>query len=167
MASIGAIFTSTYRTKQLNSWPKSSASHVFNYSQLTACQGDMKPFEGDPSSCGHLTNLRNKLKQKQPGQLSASVLAWIVSQSIQLSFDGEKCVLLLCLWNVAFLKSGHTYTYVYTHTYIYTHILLGTLVLNSRDWHEKMATKFFELQSTPSDFFRTVKHFYTKRKVLS
>ena len=27
----------------------------------------------------------------------------------QLSFDGEKCVLKLCAWNVAFLKSGHSF----------------------------------------------------------
>ena len=39
MASIGAIFTSTYHTKQLNPWTNSSASHVINYSYLSACQG--------------------------------------------------------------------------------------------------------------------------------
>ena len=47
MASIGVIFPSTYQTKQLNPWQNSSASHVVNYSQLSACQGDMQPFEGD------------------------------------------------------------------------------------------------------------------------
>ena len=41
MASIGVIFTSTYHTRQLNPWPNSSASRVVNYSQLSACQGDM------------------------------------------------------------------------------------------------------------------------------
>ena len=41
MASIGAIFTSTYHTKQLNPWPNSSASRVVNYSRLSACQEDM------------------------------------------------------------------------------------------------------------------------------
>ena len=60
MASIGVIFTSTYRTKQLNPWPNSSASHVVNYSQLSACQGDIQPFEGDPYTRGRLTSLRNK-----------------------------------------------------------------------------------------------------------
>ena len=67
MASIGVIFTSTYHTKQLNPWPNSSASRVVNYSQLSACQGDMQPFEGDPYTRGHLTSLRNKPQQKQPG----------------------------------------------------------------------------------------------------
>ena len=57
MASIGVIFTSTYHTKQLN---PSSASHVVSYSQLSACQGDMQPFEGDPYTRGRLTSLRNK-----------------------------------------------------------------------------------------------------------
>ena len=73
MASIGVIFTSTYLTKQLNPWPNSSASRVVNYSQLSACQGDMQPFEGDSYTCGCLTSLRNKPQQKQPRQLSASI----------------------------------------------------------------------------------------------
>ena len=41
MASSGAIFTSTYHTKQLNPWPNTPASRVVNYSRLSACQGDM------------------------------------------------------------------------------------------------------------------------------
>ena len=36
MGSIRAICTSTYHTKQLNSWPKLSASCVVKYSQLSA-----------------------------------------------------------------------------------------------------------------------------------
>ena len=56
MASIGVIFTSTYHTKQLNPWPNSSASRVVNYSQLSTCQGDMQPFEGDPYTHGRLTS---------------------------------------------------------------------------------------------------------------
>ena len=73
MASIDVIFTSTYHTKQLNPWPNSLASHVVNCSQLSACQGDMQPFEGDPYTRGRLTSLRNKRQQKQPEQLSASI----------------------------------------------------------------------------------------------
>ena len=113
MTSIGAIFTFTYHTKQLNPWPNSSASRVVNYSRLSACQGDMESFEGDPSTRGRLTSLRNKPQQKQPGQFSASILARIVSQCIQLSFDGEKCVLLLCAWKASFLKSGHKCTFAF------------------------------------------------------
>ena len=74
MVSIGAIFTSTYHRKQLNPRPNSSASVVVNYSQLSACQGDMEPLEGYQSTCGHLTSLKNQPQQKQPGQLSASYL---------------------------------------------------------------------------------------------
>ena len=55
MASIGAIFTTTYHTKQLNPWPKSPVSHAVKYSQPSACQGDMQPFEGNVSTCGRLT----------------------------------------------------------------------------------------------------------------
>ena len=73
MASIGVVFTSTYHTNQLNPLPNSSASRVVNYSQLSACEGDMQPFEGDPYTRGRLTSLRNKPQQKQPGQLSASI----------------------------------------------------------------------------------------------
>ena len=105
MASIGAFFT-TYHTKQLNPWPNSSASRMVNYSQLSACQEDVEPFKGDPSTHGCLASLRNKPQQKQPGQHSAS----IVSQCVQLSFDGEKCVLLLCAWKPAFLKSSQKYS---------------------------------------------------------
>ena len=68
---------------------------------------DMQPLEGDPYTRGRLTSLRNKPQQKQPGQLSASIPGWIVSQCVQLLFDGEKCVLLLCAWKPAFLRSGH------------------------------------------------------------
>ena len=109
MASIGVIFTSTYHTKQLNPWPNSLASRVVNYSRLSAGQGDMQPFEGDPYTRGRLTSLRNKPQKKQPRQLSASIPGSIVSQHVQLSFDGEKCVLLLCAWKPAFLRSGHIY----------------------------------------------------------
>ena len=87
----------------------SSASRVVNYSQLSPCQGDMQPFEGDLYTRGRLTRLRNKPQQKQPGQLSASLPGWIVSQRVQLLFDGEKCVLLLWAWKPAFLRSGHNY----------------------------------------------------------
>ena len=121
-ASVGAIFTSTYHTKQLNPWSNSSASRVVNYSRLSGCQGDIEPFEGDLSTRGHLTSLRNKPQQKQPRKLSASIHARIVSQCIQLSFDGEKCVLLLCAWKASFLKSGHIFGFadiiIYLHMYV-------------------------------------------------
>ena len=73
MASIGAIFTSTYLAKQLNPWPNSSTSYVVNYIQLSASQGHMESFEGDPSTCGRMTSIRNKLQEKQSGQLSLSI----------------------------------------------------------------------------------------------
>ena len=138
MASIVAIFTYTYHTKQLNPWPYLSASHVVNYSRLSACQGDVEPFEGDPSTRGHLKSLRNKPKQKQPGQLSALVLAWIVSQCVHLSFDGEKCVLLWCEWKLAFLRSSHNY-YICVSAILWPHKtpddLSGTdREINQRGW---------------------------------
>ena len=63
MASICAIFTSTYHTKQLNPWPNSSASHVVNYSWLSVCQEEIQPPEDHSSTCVHLTCPRNKPQQ--------------------------------------------------------------------------------------------------------
>ena len=39
LASIGAIFTSKYRTKQLYPWPNLLTSHVVNYSDYLLIQG--------------------------------------------------------------------------------------------------------------------------------
>ena len=48
VASVGAIFTSTYHAKQLNPWPNPSAivDGVVNYNWLNACQGEMESFKG-------------------------------------------------------------------------------------------------------------------------
>ena len=75
IASIGVIFTSTYHTKQLNPWPNSSASRVVNYSQLSACQGDMQPFEGDPYTHGCLTSLRTSDSKSSLGNFQHQYLA--------------------------------------------------------------------------------------------
>ena len=66
MASICAIFTSTYHIKQLNPWPNSSASPVVNYSRLFACHGEMEPFEDHLSTHECLKSIRNKPQQQQP-----------------------------------------------------------------------------------------------------
>ena len=75
MAPIGVIFTSINHTEQLNPWPNSSASRLVNYSRLSACQGDMQPFEGDPYTRGHLTSLKNKLSKSSPGNFQHQYLA--------------------------------------------------------------------------------------------
>ena len=77
--SCGAIFTSTYHTKQLNAWPNSSGSCVMDHSWLSTCQGKMEPFEDHPSTHGRLASLRNKPQQKQPGKFSALIPSVIVS----------------------------------------------------------------------------------------
>ena len=79
------------------------------YSRLSSSHWDMEPVEGNLNTRGYLTSLRNKPQQNQPGKLSASIPALIVSSYVQLLFDGEKCVYLLCAWKLAFLKSGHVY----------------------------------------------------------
>ena len=75
MASIDAIFTSTYHTKQLNPWPNSSASCVVNYSQLSPCQGDMEPFEGNPNTRGRLTSLGTSHSKSSLGNSQHHYLA--------------------------------------------------------------------------------------------
>ena len=75
MASIGVIFTSTYHTKQLNPWPNSSASRVVNCSQLSACQGDMQPFEGDPYTRGRLTASETSHSKSSLGNFQHQYLA--------------------------------------------------------------------------------------------
>ena len=75
MASIGVIFTSTYHTKQLNPWPNSSASRVVNYSQLSACQGDMQPFEGHPHTRARLTSPEASHSKSSPGNFQHQYLA--------------------------------------------------------------------------------------------
>ena len=130
MASIGVILTSTYHTKELNPWPNSSTSCVVNCSRPFTCQGDMQPFEGNLSTHGCLTSLRNKPQHKQPGQLSAPIPGWIVSQCVQPSFNGEKCVLLLCTWKPAFLKFSHICPFCHKFlTAIF--VLLNTWLHNS------------------------------------
>ena len=122
MVSIGAIFISTYHTKQLNPWPNSSASRVVNYSQLSASKGDMQPLEGNPSTHGCLTSLRNKpctaKQQNGLGNFQHQYLPeLLVNACVQLSFvscyrlcTAIACVSYrLCTWKPAFLKSGHNY----------------------------------------------------------
>ena len=80
MTSSGAIFTSTYHTKQLNPRPTHQpVVYIVNYSQMSACQGEMELFKDDPSIRGRLTSLRNKPQLKQPGQLSAPIPIWTVN----------------------------------------------------------------------------------------
>ena len=69
MAYIDAIFTFTY---QLIPWPN---SYVVKYSQLSNCQGDMEPFEDDPSTRGCLTSLRNKPQESNLGNFQHQYLA--------------------------------------------------------------------------------------------
>ena len=88
----------------------------------------MEPFKDNQSTLGYPKSLRNKPRQKKPGQLSASISGGIViiSYCVELSFDGEQCVLLLCVWKVA-LSSLVPYVHrmtQYVHTCIHIYILL-------------------------------------------
>ena len=115
MASTGAIFTSTYHTKQLNPWPSTPASRVVNYSRLSACQGDVAIWRPPEHSWTSDTEAsETSYSKNSPGNFQHRYLPeLLVNAGVQLSFNGElkasdwKCVLMLCAWKVAFLKSGH------------------------------------------------------------
>ena len=94
MACIGVIFTSTYHTKQLNPWPRpnSSASHVVNYSQLSACQGDMQPFEGDPYTRGRLTSHSKSSLGNFQHQYLAELLVNVYSYCLMVKSVSCYCV---------------------------------------------------------------------------
>ena len=114
MTTIGAIFTSTCHTKQLNPWPNSSASRVVILSRLPACQGKMRPFKDYPGTRGRQTGLRERPEWKQTVQLSAVVNTYPVGALMQLTDGDEKCVLKLCAYKTPFGKSGHIYHAVKT-----------------------------------------------------
>ena len=68
MASTHSIFTSTYHAHKAAK-PNSSGSHVVNYTtSYLLVQKSCESFKDHPSTCGHLTNLRNKPQQEQTGQ---------------------------------------------------------------------------------------------------
>ena len=63
------------------------------YSWLSSCQGDMEPFEGDTSTNECMINLRNKLQQKQPGQLSPELLVNVYSYCLMT----KVCLAVVCV----------------------------------------------------------------------
>ena len=65
-ASVGVIFSSTYHTKHLIHGQHHQLV-MGNLWQKFACPSEMEHFKDHLSIHGHLTSLRNKLHQKQPG----------------------------------------------------------------------------------------------------
>ena len=122
MASIIAIFISTYHTKQLNPWqPNSSASCVLKYSWLSTCQGEREPFTDHLSTRGCLTShSRNKPQQKQPGQPSVPIylpelLANMYSYSLM-----KNSVSYCCMHGRRIFSNSVTIlrTQIFLHTYV-------------------------------------------------
>ena len=107
MAFTGAIFTSTYHINQLNPWPNSLASCVVNYSQPSACQGEMEPFEDHLSTCGRLTSIRNKPQQKQLGNFQHHYLPQLLVNVYSYCLMLKVCLAVVYICKVDFLKSGH------------------------------------------------------------
>ena len=102
MTSTGAIFTTAYQIKQLNPWPNSSASHVVNYSRLhmyaSVSKGYVAIWRWPKNSWISDKPQRKGHNKSSPGNFQHHAIpAWIVSQFVQLLFDAEKYVLMLCV----------------------------------------------------------------------
>ena len=80
MASIEAIFTSAYHTKQLIHSQHQPVVWWITASCLLVKER-WSHFK-NTQHCGHPTSLWNKLQQKQPGQLLAPIPGWIYSYSV-------------------------------------------------------------------------------------
>ena len=90
---IGAIFTFIYNTKH-----KSMAKLISqSYSPLSSRLGEMEPFEDDLSTRGHLTTLRNRPQQKQPRQLSPSILAELLVNVYSYRLMVKVCIAVMCM----------------------------------------------------------------------
>ena len=118
ITSIGTIFTSTYHSKQLKPWPSSSASRVVNYSQLPACQGIWTHLKATWALIDVQRASETSHSKSTPGNFQHQYLPELFSQCVLLSFDGEKYVLLLNVWKLAFLKSGHICSLFINQAYI-------------------------------------------------
>ena len=110
MASIDAIFRSTYPTKHLNPWPNSSASHVVNYSLLPVCPGEMEQFKDHLSS-------EHSWKSDKPQKQTTATAAW---ETFNINYACLNCWLMctainwwwkvylaVYVWKPAFLRSSH------------------------------------------------------------
>ena len=103
MASIGVIFTSKYH-KAAKFMTKIPASCVVNNSRLSACHGEMEPFEDYLSTRGHLTSIRNKPQQKILGNFQHQCLTEMVVNACSCHMVA-KSVYCCCVWKVAFSNS--------------------------------------------------------------
>ena len=114
-------FSSTYHTKQLNSWLNSSASDKVNHSYLLACPEEkIEPFKDHLSTCKHLTSLRNKPQKTSLGKFH---LAWIIFINTECMCTASyrvtvKCVSYCCLHGRRLFSSPVTYIHSYVHTYV-------------------------------------------------
>ena len=73
--SFGAIFSSTYHTKQLNSWLSSTASCVVIYSLLSTCPREMELFKDHMSAQGLSDKPQKQATAKLACAISASIPA--------------------------------------------------------------------------------------------
>ena len=80
----------------LNQWPITSTSRMVVSSRVVACISQPVAFNGDPSTRGCLTGLRNKPQQKQTCQHLAVVYWQLVSLLMEVSIDGKNCSLTWC-----------------------------------------------------------------------
>ena len=73
-----------------------------NFSQLFACLEEMEPFKDYPSNLRMSDKPQKQATAKATWKISVPIPVWIVSQCVQPSCDGEKNVLVLCVWKPTF-----------------------------------------------------------------
>ena len=137
MAPIDAILTSTYHTKQLNPCSNSLVSRLVNYSWLSACQGDMGPFEGDQalvdvwqaSEASHSKSNLGNFQHQYPTKVLINVCSYCLMV--------KKCVDVVCI------KGG--FSQIQSQILLFSDPLIGVALIQ----HEKHCTNH-PLGATPS-----------------
>ena len=121
------------QSSYINPWQNSSASHVLNYSWLSACQGGMEPFEDHLSTHGCLTSLINKPQQKQPGQRSAPNLAELLDNvySCHVMVKNVSCC---CVCGSQLFSNPVKHTYLNTHSLVSDSKWLHLVVSYTAAW---------------------------------
>ena len=78
-------------------WPNLSASHVVNYSWLSACQEEMEPFKDNSSTYGHLTSLKTSHSKSNLGNFQHQYLLELLANVYSYHFMVKMCICVLCV----------------------------------------------------------------------
>ena len=107
---IGAIFSSTYDTKQLSPCPQphQPSSRIVIYSQLSACWDEMEPFKDHLGTYESLKILRNKPQQSSLNNFQHQYLPELLVNVYSYCLI-VKCVPCYCMCGSQLLSYPVTY----------------------------------------------------------